>query len=168
MRGSPSGHLKRIPNDLHDGRFPVRAQHGHHVKTACTTVETVPREEMLRHQDNPALLPPGHGLRRTAAGQRPPRLHFYEHQRLPVPGDDVNFANSGAVSPGKNCVPPARQFVRGPIFRPFSKDHTGTAAHGRSCLQTAHQPADQPAPSPGRLSGIILPPRLRQPPPHPE
>ena len=49
-------------------------------------------------------------------------LHFDEHQRPAVTGDDVNFATARAVAPRNNRVPAALQLAAREIFPVFSKN----------------------------------------------
>src|SRR5258706_11757842 len=73
-----------------------------------------------------------------------PRLHFHEHHRLAVAGDDVQFSTAAAVAPGNNCVPAALQLLTGQIFAGFSKRHAmlrHASRHQQAPRQEHYTPA---------------------------
>jgi hypothetical protein len=59
-----------------------------------------------------------------------PRLHLYEHHRLSIAGDDIQFATSVAVPAGKNCVPAAFELTAREILAGFA-EFQARAGHDR-------------------------------------
>jgi len=86
------------------------------VEPAWTFRQTVTNEILLRGANDAPLLERGDRFYSGAERATIPRLHFDEHNRRPVPRDDVQFAAACAVAPGKNCVPPAFELAAGEIF----------------------------------------------------
>ena len=82
-------------------------------------MQPVHREVVPRHRDDAALLPPGDGFGRRPATDIAPRLHLNKYDGLAVGGNDVNFANPGAIAPGNNCVPQAPERVAREVFAEF-------------------------------------------------
>ena len=90
----------------------------HHVETAGTR-QPVTRHIVLRQLDDSATLDDAHGFRRVPE-RNSARLHLDEHQGVAVPGNDVQFATSAAVTPGENFVPPSLEFAAREIFPGFA------------------------------------------------
>jgi len=98
-----------------------------------------------RHRDDAPLLPPGNRLGWHAAAGIATRLHFNEYNRVAVGGNDVNFANSGAIAPGKNCVPPPLERLAREILAQYSEADRAHRAHGSALLQTPGRPVGRAA-----------------------
>jgi hypothetical protein len=138
-QSTSSIHPERLPEHLNPLRFSGRPRDGHHVKTAWRPVQVVPGHVVRRHGGNPPLLPTRHGFGRVAASVVDPGLHLHEHDCGAIPGDDVNFANSSAVAPGKNCVPSTHELFARAIFRAFPECNGFRAPHTRTQGQDASQ-----------------------------
>src|SRR5262245_12183654 len=86
-------------------------------------------EVIDRHPRDASLLPAGHRRSRAAELLRHPRFDFDEHRRRPVLGDDVDFAESGAVTAFNNCVPAALQLGAREIFTANSESLPRIVGH---------------------------------------
>lgn len=78
-------------------------------------------------------------------------LHLHENHDGPIPGNNVNFANSGAVASGKDCVPVTDKFFASSIFRTFSKLNGFRTRHTQIDRQDASQHDSRPTGYNGRL-----------------
>src|SRR5262245_66697481 len=78
-------------------------------------------EVIDRHPRDAPLLPAGHRRSRTAELLRHPRFDFDEDRRGPILGDDVDFAESRAVTAFNNCVPAALELGAREIFTGHSE-----------------------------------------------
>ena len=94
-----------------------------------------------RHGDDAPLLPPGDCLGRNAAPGIATRLHLNKDHRVAVGRDNVNFANSGAIAPGKNCVPAALERPAREIFADYSEVDSPNGTHRTTRLQSPRRSA---------------------------
>src|SRR5438093_9621928 len=65
----------------------------------------VTRQVVHGHTGDAALLPRGNGCRGAAEVVAQPRFHFDENNRVAIFGNDVDFAEPGAIPAFNNCVP---------------------------------------------------------------
>ena len=158
-------HAERRTDHPDDGRRVRAYGNRDDVESARGDAGTPPGEVIGGHQRELAALDRGHGLLGRPMARRPARLHLDEHQDRAVEGDDVDFAEPGAVAPLENCVPPALEGRAGEIFAGFSEGEVAGQRpwpNGRS-KRTAI-PAGQ-ADDSARLSppAALSPGRLTQP-----
>src|SRR5262249_10123071 len=81
----------------------------------------MPHQVIERQPRDRAPLVRGDRFTRLSKRTSFPRLHFHEHHRLAVPGDDVQFSTAAAVTPGNNCVPAPLEFFTSQIFAGISE-----------------------------------------------
>ena len=84
----------------------------------------MPHHIFRRQTDDSPLFPPGDRFGGIAEFAAVARLHFDEHQRRSVAGDDVQFAATAPVPPRSNCVPPAFELAAREIFAGFPQNNT--------------------------------------------
>jgi hypothetical protein len=98
---------------------------GDHVKAARPIVQAMPGQIVYGHLRQSSLLPRSDRLFATTELLAQARLHFNEHRRPLMGGDDVNFSKAGSVATIKNCVPESLELGAREIFTVFSKDLAG-------------------------------------------
>src|SRR4029434_11230461 len=108
----------RIDDDV---RTAVLDVDRHDVEPARPVVQVVAREVVDGHLRDATLFPRCNGGRATAAFVAVTGVYFDEDDRFFVMGDDVDFAESGAITARENCVPAAFEFRAGEVFAHFSE-----------------------------------------------
>ena len=108
-----------------NARSPPLDVDGDHVEAAWPIVQAMPGQIVYGHLRQAALLPCGDRLFAAAELLADARLHFDEHRRALMRGDDVNFSNASSVATIKNCVPESLELGAREIFTMFSEDLTG-------------------------------------------
>jgi hypothetical protein len=91
-----------------------------------------------RQADDSLLFLPRHRLGGVAEGAGIARLHFDEHQRRSVAGDDVQFSTAATMPPRNNCVPKAFELAAREIFAGFAQNNT-VARHAGPPQQSTFQ-----------------------------
>src|SRR5262245_21653852 len=105
-----SGTVECVLVDL-DNRHAGFEVYGDHVKTARAFRQPVAGEVFQRQLLHPAALHPRDGFTRSAKRAAVTRLHFHEHQRRTIAGDDIQFSTAATIPARKNCVPAPQQFL---------------------------------------------------------
>jgi hypothetical protein len=117
-----------ISNDL-DARVILADHDGHDVEAACGSLNRLAGQVCGGHAGNATLFPSRHGLGRIAACFLTACLDLDEHQTVTVPGNDVDFAEAGAIATGKDCVPFAHERANRQIFSTFADDEMCCSRH---------------------------------------
>src|SRR5581483_10403619 len=110
----------------------------HDVEAAGGVCESVSHQIVERHSCHAPALQRGNRLGALAERAAVPRLHFDEHDRGSVAGDDVDFASACAVPSCKYCVPAPLQLAAGELLAVFAQDYTGLCHAGRPQQPARH------------------------------
>src|SRR5438067_1513010 len=116
-----SSGIESVLNDLHDRIARVEMDR-HDVEAARAVGYAGAHHVLACEIDDSSAFEPGDRFGRRAERVALASLHFDEHQRPAVTGDDVNFATARAVAPRNNCVPAALQLAAREIFSVFSEN----------------------------------------------
>jgi diadenosine tetraphosphate (Ap4A) HIT family hydrolase len=101
-----SSDIECVPINL-DPRVAAFHVHVDDIEPAGASRQTSPQQVVSSHAQHAAPLQAGHGRGAFAEGPSCARFHFHHHNRLAIAGNDVDFAEAGAVAAGKNDVPAA-------------------------------------------------------------
>jgi hypothetical protein len=66
-----------------------------------------------------------------------PGLHLYEHGRVSIPRDDVQFSIAAAIPAGNNCVPTAFELAARQILAGFPESDSSLRHAPASCKPCA-------------------------------
>jgi hypothetical protein len=111
--------IKCVLIDL-DRRFGAAHVDRDDVESTGTIEQPVAGEIVACQLLHPEALEAGDRLRGVPELVPAARLHFHEHHRRTIAGDDVQFATPPAITAGKNCVPAPFQLEAREIFSDFT------------------------------------------------
>jgi len=101
------------------GGLPAIEVNRDDVETARTILQMVLHHVFGSDRGDAVLLIPSNGFGRGAERAALAGLHFDEHQRRSIPGNDIDFATPTPEPPGKYCVPPPFELRAGQILACF-------------------------------------------------